>query len=507
MIRELFIDPLTDPTFQRALLGGSLIAIVCGVIGAYIILRRMAFLGDALSHAMLAGVTTGFLVMKIFFGRDAHSPAMLVGSMLAGLFTVMSINFVSRISRIKEDTAIGIMYTGIFAAGGLLASYFSRLIDIDIYHFVMGQVLSISDGELLLMGIVSGGVIASVILFYRQLQITSFDPVMAASLGISVAGIDHLLTACTSLVVVSAVPLVGVILVVGMLVTPAATAYLLCDRLSRMQMLAALFGLSSVVGGLFVSHWIGDVSSEPMIVFFSTVQFLCVLVIAPRYGILADWIRRRSRVAQDLVEDILGCFRKGHHQPISRATVHQFVDARPDEIRKAIRWCDRHDWIEIDGDTLLLTEEGQREAKRLLRAHRLWETYLEQLGTPSDQLHEKAHLLEHVHDERTVAYLDDKLGHPLLDPHGAEIPLDVVNVAPGGISKISLLRDGQSGTIQRIDGKLKGITLTIGGHVQVGPREEEGKVWTMRLADGRWVELDHGAADCVFIRLDPENGQ
>ena len=501
---ELFIEPLTDPTYQRALIGGSLIAIVCGVVGCYIILRRMAFLGDALSHSMLAGVTAGYLFMKIFYGQEAPALAMLIGSLFAGLFTVTSINFVSRISRIKEDTAIGIMYTGVFAFGGILASYFGHLIHLDIYHFVMGQVLGINEAKLMLMGITSAGVLAVVIIFYRQLQITSFDPVMAASLGISVVAFEYVLTACASLVVVSAVPVVGVILVVGLLVTPAATAYLLCDRLSRMQMMASLFGLTSVFGGLYVSIWVGGAASESMIVFFSTLQFLFVLVVAPRYGILADWLRRRAMVPQSLVEDVLGCFRKGHYEPISTATVNKFVDGKPDVIRKAIRWCDRRDWIDVSGDTLTLTKEGRREAKRLLRAHRLWETYLEHVGTPSDLLHDRAHVLEHLHDQETVEYLDDKLGHPLQDPHGTEIPADIVKVTPGGTVIVSALRDGQSGTIEKIEGKLTGPSLIVGGHIKIGPRKEDGKVWTMRLADGRWIELDHGAADSVFVKLDEE---
>ena len=235
---------------------------------------------------MLAGVTAGYLFMQIFFNRETHAGAMLVGSILAGLFTVVMIGFVVRISRIKEDTAIGVMYTGVFAAGGILASYFSDRIHIDIYHFIMGSVLTISDSDLWIMGLVTAIVMAVVILFFRQFQITSFDPVMAASLGISVVVFDYLLTACTSLVVVAGVPLVGVILVVGMLVTPAATAYLLSDRLSRMQGLAILFGVISVVGGLYTSTWIGKVATGPMIVFWGTIQFLVVLFFAPRYGIL-----------------------------------------------------------------------------------------------------------------------------------------------------------------------------------------------------------------------------
>ena len=503
MFYDLIIAPLTESATQRALVGGCLVAIVCGVVGCYVILRRMAFLGDALSHAMLAGVTAGYLFMQAFFNRETHAGAMLVGSLLAGLFTVTAISFVSRISRIKEDTAIGIMYTGVFAVGGILASYFSERIHVDIYHFVMGSsVLVIDDSELWMMAVVSAILLAVVILFFRQFQITSFDPVMATSLGISVVAFDYLLTACTSLVVVSAVPLVGVILVVGMLVTPAATAYLISDRLGRMQVLAAIFGMSSVFGGMYISTWVGRISTGPMIVLFATLQFLTVLFVAPKYGILADWLRRRAMVPQQLVEDVLGCFRKDPAAPLSVEIVNKYVNARTDEIRRAIRWLDRRDWIIADGDQLRLTEAGRHEANRLLRAHRLWETYLQHLGMPSGEIHDRAHVLEHMHDKETVDYLDDKLGHPLQDPHGADIPVDEIDLTSGAVVRISQLRDGHAGTIESIEGKLTGPALTVGGHVKIGPRKEDGQVWTLRLADGRWVELDHSAADSVMVTLD-----
>jgi ABC-type Mn2+/Zn2+ transport system permease subunit/Mn-dependent DtxR family transcriptional regulator len=505
-LADLFIEPLLQPSNQRALLGGSLVAIVCGVVGCYVILRRMAFLGDALAHAMLAGVTAGYLFMQIMFGEEAHAMAMLIGSLIAGFTTVLLIGIVSRISRIKEDTAIGIMYTGIFAFGALLASYFSDRIHIDLYHFVIGSVLSISDSELWLMGWVTAVVLALVILFYRQLQITSFDPVMAASLGISVLAYNYLLTACTSLVVVAAVPLVGVILVVGLLVTPAATAYLICDRLSRMQLLSAMFGVTSVLGGFYVSNWVGTISTGPTIVFFSTLQFLFVLLVAPRYGFLANWMRRRSAVPQEVLEDVLGCLRKAKGERAPLATIQQYVQVPPAQLGRAINWLEGEKLITADDGFYSLTPAGGREARRLLRSHRLWEAYLKQVGTPEAELHKKAHLLEHLHDEETVDYLDDKLGHPLTDPHGSEIPEDFVHLVPGTVVKAALLREGHSGTIEDILYNLSGPSITKGGHITVGPRKENGTIWTLRLADGRWMELDHGAADSVLVRLD-EHGQ
>ena len=215
VLHELFIAPLLEPYFVKSLLGAGVVAVVSGVVGCLVVLRRMAFLGDALSHAMIAGVAGGYLVMKVFFGLEAHAPGMLLGSLLAAVITVMCIGFVSRVSRVKDDTAIGIMYTGIFAGGVVLVSVFRNYIHIDLMHFIMGDVLAVGNADLWASALSSALVLSIVVLFFRHLQLISFDPVMAASIGMPVLILDYLLTTCVSLVVVSAVSMVGVILVVG----------------------------------------------------------------------------------------------------------------------------------------------------------------------------------------------------------------------------------------------------------------------------------------------------
>jgi manganese/iron transport system permease protein/iron/zinc/copper transport system permease protein len=279
---QLFLAPLQETYFIKALIGGSIVAMVSGVVGSLVILRRMAFLGDALSHAMIAGVAGGYLFMKVLFGIEAHAPAMLIGSLIAAILTVALISFVSRVSRVKEDTSIGIMYTGIFASGVVAVSIFRNYIHIDLMHFIMGDVLGVADVDLWASAIASSLVLSVILLFFRHFQLSSFDPVMAASIGMPILLIDYALTSCVSLVVVSAVSMVGVILVVGLLITPAATAYLLSDRLDRMMILSALFGVTSVIGGLYLCAWL-DSSGGGAIMLFCTLQFLVILLLAPRY--------------------------------------------------------------------------------------------------------------------------------------------------------------------------------------------------------------------------------
>jgi manganese/iron transport system permease protein/iron/zinc/copper transport system permease protein len=419
MFLHIFVDPLRETFMQKALLGGSVVAVVCGVVGCLIILRRMAFLGDALSHAMIAGVAGGYLFMKLLFGIEASAPAMLLGSLIAAVLTVTLIGFVSRVSRIKEDAAIGIMYTGIFAAGVVLVSIFRHYIHIDLMHFIMGDVLGISDTDLWASAVTSALVLTVILLFFRHFQITSFDPVMAASIGLPVLLIDYVLTGCVSLVVVSAVSMVGVIMVVGLLITPAATAYLLSDRLSRMMGLAALFGVTSVVGGLYLCVWL-DSAGGGAIMLFSTLQFLVVLLIAPRYGLLARWLRLWRMVPHQTIEDILQTvFRHKEATPLK--TIETYVADRH-HIGRAVQALINDGLLDRQVDGFVLTPDGRTEAVRVLRAHRLWEAYLQHVGIPEAEIHNRAHILEHVDRNVTLDYLDKLLEHPKIDPHGQEIP-------------------------------------------------------------------------------------
>jgi manganese/iron transport system permease protein/iron/zinc/copper transport system permease protein len=503
MLQQLFhplVGPFQETFFQKALIGGSIAALVCSVVGCLVILRRMAFLGDALSHAMIAGVAGGYLFMKLMFSVEAHAPSMLIGSLIAAVVTVASIGFVARASRIKDDTAIGIMYTGVFAAGVVLVSIFRNYIHIDLVHFIMGDVLGVADSDLWVAGIAAAIVLSVIVLFFRQFQLTSFDPIMAASIGMPVVLIDYALTTCVSLVVVSAVSMVGVILVVGFLITPAATAYLLSDRLDRMMILAALFGLTSVVGGLYLCMWL-DSSGGGAIMLFCTFQFVLVLVVAPRYGMLANWMRRRRMVPQQLVEDILGSVLRGDAKPVPLSVVMQHVAAGNDLITRALRSMVRDGLLQWEDKSVALTQQGELEARRILRAHRLWETYLRHVGMPIEDVHSKAHRLEHLHDEQAVDYLDDLLGHPVRDPHGAEIPRHPAACAPGSVCALSLLGEGTEARVESVGSDDERLQLRPGDIIRLGARSEDGSRWTVVRETGDVVTLGHQAADSISVTV------
>jgi manganese/iron transport system permease protein/iron/zinc/copper transport system permease protein len=497
-LTHLFLDPLQETFFQKALIGSSLVAMVSSVVGCLVVLRRMAFLGDALSHAMIAGVAGGYLFMKMLFGVEAHAPGMLVGSLITAVITVMLIGFVSRVTRVKEDTAIGIMYTGIFAAGVVVVSIFRNYIHIDLMHFIMGDVLAVADTDLWASALTTALVLSITLLFYRQFQLTSFDPVMAASIGMPVVFIDYTLTTCVSLVVVSAVSMVGVILVVGLLITPAATAYLLCDRLDRMMFLSALFGVSSVIGGLYLCMWL-DSSGGGAIILFCTFQFLVVLVVAPRYGLLARWVRLYRMVPEELVEDILGTVLRHEGTPLSLKDIEPYTVDRS-QIRRALLSLVSQGFLQTQDSGVVLTETGRVEALRIRRAHRLWETYLQHVGTPTSEIHPRVHKLEHVRDPGTVDYLDDLLDHPMVDPHGQEIPEDPDSLVHGRPVPLSVLRKGREGVVEKVLDAALDLGLGPGDRIRMEARRDQGKTWLITTNEGKEISLDHHAADSILVR-------
>ena len=486
----------------RPLIVGTLVSIVCSVVGCFIVLRRMSFLADAIAHSMLAGVIGGYLLMKVFYQQDSNLTAMLIGAILSGILTVAMVGFVTKFSRVKQDTAIGIMYTGIFAFSAFFISLesVSQYIQIDIYHFIIGDIMAVDNSALWLLAIVASIVLPAVILFYRPLQLTTFDPIMAAAIGVPVLAVEYLLTACTSLVVVSGVQIAGVILVVALIITPAATAYLLTDRLDRMIITSAIVGVLCFWFGFAAAVVLGTEPGATVVVMMTGV-FLGGLVLAPKYGLLADWIRKSNTVPQEMMEDVLGCVlrAKGKSVPVTEVLKH--IKKPAPRVRKSITMLQRQGLLDVDDDKVLLTDDGRFQAKRLVRAHRLWETYLDRAGTlPKEKIHDTAHLLEHISDEKTVEYLDDKLGHPVTDPHGSIIPNDSELIV-GKDLLLSVLRDGNRATVVKTDGSAAPVNLKVGERITMGPRSADGEIWAVITSDGKTLSLTHDQADAVVVRF------
>jgi ABC-type Mn2+/Zn2+ transport system permease subunit len=233
----------------RALLASTMVGVMCGVLGCFIVLRNMSLIGDALSHAILPGVVFAFMIVGY------STIGFFVGSVLAGLISAVLITWIQQKIKTKNDAAIGIVFTAMFSIGIMGISWISRKkgVHLDLKDFLFGNILGVSDTDLWLTFGVTVYVILSVILFYRYLLITTFQPVIAQTMGISTATVHYFLMLLLSFAVVASLQTVGVILVVAMLITPASTALLLSKKLKTVILLAGLIGMFSAIIGLIVA--------------------------------------------------------------------------------------------------------------------------------------------------------------------------------------------------------------------------------------------------------------
>jgi manganese/iron transport system permease protein len=263
---DFLLQPLSYEFMQRGMIAAVLVGIVCAVIGTYVVLRGMAFFGDALAHTILPGIALGYLITG--GARDTLFWWALGTAILAAL----GIGAISKNSQIREDTSIGIIFAGMFALGIALISTV-RSYAVDLSHFLFGDVLSVSTQSLWLILIFGGLVILTVFAFYKEFMTLSFDPILATTLRLPVGILNNLLLTLIAVTVAVSLQTVGVALMVAMLVTPAATAYLLTHRLSTMMLLAAIFASVSGVIGLYLSYYL-SIASGAAIVLTATMFFI-----------------------------------------------------------------------------------------------------------------------------------------------------------------------------------------------------------------------------------------
>ncbi len=265
-------EPLTHEFMRRALMVSALVGAVCGLLSCYMTLKGWALMGDAVSHSVMPGVVVAYALGLPFS----------IGAFVFGVGSVALIGFVNQKSRIKEDTVIGLVFTGFFALGLVLVSKIKS--NIDLMHILFGSPLGISSYDIQQTIIISLVVVSVLILFRRDLMLYCFDATHARSIGINTGMLHYLLLSVLSLAAVAGLQTVGIILVVAMLITPGATAYLLTDRFDRMTYLAIISSVFSSVLGVYISFWT-DIETGGSIVLVQTVIFLIAFLFAPRYGI------------------------------------------------------------------------------------------------------------------------------------------------------------------------------------------------------------------------------
>lgn len=281
---ELLIEPLQYDFMQRALIVAVLVGLICSVVGSYLLVQRLALLGDAISHSVLPGLAIAYALNLNLF----------VGAFLSGMLGTTLITWIRTRSPIKEDAAMGIVLSSFFAIGITLITLIQKDNKIDLNHFLFGNVLGVTATDVRDTSIIALLVIATVWLLYKELLFYTFDPEGAQVAGLPVDQLNFGLMSLIALTVVASLKAVGVVLVLALLITPGATAYLLVNRLHQVMVLGAAIGIFSSISGMYLSAWF-NLPSGPAIALVASGFFALALLFSPQHGVLT----RRSRPSVD----------------------------------------------------------------------------------------------------------------------------------------------------------------------------------------------------------------
>jgi manganese/iron transport system permease protein len=273
-------DPMAYGFMQRGLVAALMVGVLCAVMGTFVVLKGLAFIGDAVSHATFPGLVIAYLV----------GAPLYVGGAIAAVVVSLAIGYVSRRGRLRFDTAVGVLFAGSFAFGILLFSTIKNYVA-DLLGYLLGNVLGIGFGDLVQVAILGALVLVIVLALRKELLFSTFDPLGAAASGLPVAGLEYLLLALLGVTIVVSIQAVGIIMVVAMLVTPAATAQLIVVRFGQMMVLGAVLAAVSAVIGLYASFYL-NLASGASIVLVETLFFLVALALGPRSGLMARASRR-----------------------------------------------------------------------------------------------------------------------------------------------------------------------------------------------------------------------
>lgn len=345
----------------------SLVAIACAIPGTFLVLRKMAMISDAISHAILPGIVVGF-----FITQDLNSPLLILLAALTGIITVVLVEYIQKTGLVKEDTAIGLVFPALFSIGVILIAKNANDVHLDVDAVLLGELafapfdrllfngIDIGPKSLWVVGLILLVTVSLLILFFKELKLSTFDEGLSASLGFSPAIIHYGLMSVSSVTTVGAFDAVGAILVVALMISPAASAYLLTTDLKKMLGLAISFGVFSAVFGYWVAHWL-DASIAGSITTVLGLVFLLVYLFAPTKGIIAVMYReRQQQIEVSLLTFLLHL--KNHDELEERHVNHLYEHINWQKVRakSVLDLAQKNNMIRLDKNIVSLTEKGDQ---------------------------------------------------------------------------------------------------------------------------------------------------
>lgn len=436
-----------DASLRLALTGALLVGLNCGLLGGFVVVRRMALVGDMLSHAVLPGIVLGFL-----WTQTKDPVAILTGALLAGAAATGVSSLLARTTRLKPDAIQGLVLASFYGVGICLLGLVQNLptgAKSGLDKFLFGQAAGLSGEDVMMMMVATGLSLVLVGWFYHDLLALSFHRGFGQTLGLRMGLLHGGIMLVTAFAIVVAMQAVGVVLVSAMLIIPAATAYLLTDRMHRLLGLSAVLGMAAAGVGAFGSFLGNNLPTGPLMVLAGAVFFAAAFLFSPRHGWVTRMVRQRRRRVRAERENTLkamhrvledhGLSTEGMREGVTlkelsvqrRASLEE-IEGRAKELVGAGLAT-----VSTDGGTLFFTPAGEQRARAIVRNHRLWELYLTHAASFSpDHVHDQAEEIEHVLGEETVRQLSRRLDFPEVDPHGRPIPtVDAVHGPAGAIEK------------------------------------------------------------------------
>ena len=418
---------LSDPNVRYVVIGSILLAASSAIVGTFTLLKKKALVGDAVAHSVLPGVCLAFMLTGV------KNPIYLIlGAFLTGWISLVLIDVITARSKIKEDTAIGLILSVFFGIGILMLTVIQKsgnAAQSGLDHFLFGQAASLVGTDLVVFSSVALILMAAVWLFFKEFALISFDESFARSIGFPVRMLELALTTMTVLAVVTGIQAIGVVLMAAMLITPAAAARFWTDNLKVMIWLAAGLGAFSGLVGAYISYVAPSMPTGPWIVMVISMIAVLSFFLAPRKGILFRLITQRKFQNQMLEENILKLFyqlgeaQDSYYQP---RTLEEIMARRPfrvSRLRQGLRKLYKQGFLNSTEKGWAYTGAGKIKGQRVTKLHRLWELYLtEYLRIAPDHVHEDAETIEHIITPELERRLEEKLKYPKLDPHQSEIP-------------------------------------------------------------------------------------
>ncbi len=368
---DVFYFLIFDYTLRTVAIGASLLGIVAGALGAFALLRQQSLLGDAISHSALPGIVIAFLLTR------SKAPAvLLIGALIAGWLAALMVNWIVQRTRLKQDSALGLVLSTFFGFGMMLLTYTQRLPDArqaGLDKFLFGQAATLLVEDVWAMAIFGGIAMLLLVLFWKEFKLISFDPNFAGSMGFPVRGLDLLLTLLTVIAIVIGLQAVGVVLMSAMIVAPAAAARQWTDRLGIMVLLSSLFGAISGLAGVIVSSTTSGLSTGPTIVLAASAIVLISFLFAPQRGIIAGLLRRYQQSRQVQIDYVLlvllrlGLSHNDVFYPHSEKTLQTIVP-NPASVSRSLKLLAEKGWVKmVDPDEWHLTKAGAESAQKLAR--------------------------------------------------------------------------------------------------------------------------------------------